>query len=1121
VSSGEDNNRLWDGDKMLGPYGELNPEQVAAVVDRAQPLVLEASAGAGKTLVLVERFVRDVLEQDGDNEPLACEQILAITFTKKAAAELRERIRRRLSAIGVGDDPLAPRARVALSELDGAWISTIDSFCARLLRRHALLAGVDPAFEVVEEADLAALRERAFRAATVDLLDSADRDQAIELLASEGSDRFGKQQVSAEIERLYDQMRSAGEEFPCLPEISSEEDPRGWVALLSKFLVAYGQHFEATKRASNGCDFSDVVFAARNLLRDNEALADEYRERFKRVLIDEFQDTNGLQLDLFDALGVQSRFQVGDPLQSIYGFRFADLEIFRKVAAAYDEIGRKFNLTRNYRSDPSILETINAAFNQSHTISDLEWVAIEAPEGAKTLVPGQPLVELLFTDSVAWKGQELTPIEAEARLVASRIRRLLDEHQDDDQVGPGNVVVLIGARTHMALYRDELARLGIDAVADGGERWWERQELSDLLCHLRLLANTKDDAQLLHSLRSPICGIGVETLVLLGAIHENEGVGSIFEAFQQACSEDQLDDFDAAVGVDERTLLRTYQGRFADWNRFIGQGRVGALIDKIAADSLYEEILLSHSGGDQKLANLRQLSAIAHSWDRRHGGSLRDFLEWADKAAEAKRGETDAPVGGALDVDGKPDPQGPVRLMTIHAAKGLEFPFVVVPRLGSGEPNGDALVRVEGDLVACSLKSAGMEGKKGVIGPFDELLERAKEKQHYESRRMIHVGMTRAERLLILSGEAKPSGPWSEETIECKAGSLTWMVPGLLGTTATELLNQDGDQVVTVEGDGHEGKLKLIVSRPDRSDELFEQPREEDSLGSNRDSPVGAVSPPTGGGSAPSVPPTISYSQLSRFDECGYRWYLERVVGLPQREGDGYADDSRGARARGTLTHRLLETLTFKEPEEIPSLDSIEALARGVDGAMSDRSSLVEQQQMLEVFVACDLWRELEEAEKVEKESNFALEIVSKDQTLPVLIGTIDVLAELGSGRFLVVDYKTDRVGANEDLAVKVENRYSLQRDAYALSALRRGASEVEVVYSFLERPDERVSVIFEASQEPQIVSRLEAAARKLTGSEFPVSDRPHSGLCTGCPGRSVKNAAGLCSHSEGETSRK
>jgi ATP-dependent exoDNAse (exonuclease V) beta subunit len=519
------------------------------------------------------------------------------------------------------------------------------------------------------------------------------------------------------------------------------------------------------------------------------------------------------------------------------------------------------------------------------------------------------------------------------------------------------------------------------------------------------------------------------------------------------------------------------------------------------------------------LANVRQLAAVAHGWDRRRGDGIRGFLRWAAAVAAGRTRETDAPVGGLLDEEGRPDPRGPVRMMTIHAAKGLEFPYVVLPKMGSGERKEDSKLLVVDGRAACALKVAGSGGEPGFEGPFDELLAVLGERSGLERRRKVHVAMTRAEEMLIISGQGDPATVAQPDEDEPVGGApLRWLAPTLLGEQAEELLATGGDRVeVLVEEDGPGARLALTVCRPESASVLFgeereiERPAVEGEPAARPQLPVRPLP----------APPTVSYSELSRYSECPYRWYLERVAGLPQRENDGFTDDSGGARARGTVAHRLLEGLTFDAPEEIPGPDRVRAVAAAVEGARTDDRSVADQVRMVEQFVASGLWSRIAAAAEVERESDFSIEIDPGEASLPVLVGTVDVLAAEKEGTALVVDYKSDAVSPDEDLELMVEDRYSLQRDAYALAALCRGFGEVEVAYCFLAEPDEVVSATFTAADRPAIAGRLAAAARQLNDGSFPVSARPRTGLCTGCPGRPLENAPGLCSHSFAETSRK
>ena len=377
-------------------------EQAGAVARREGPLLLAAGAGSGKTSVLVERFVRSVLD-DG----LRPGQILAITFTEKAAGELRSRVRARFLALG---------EREAARETESAWIGTIHGFCTRVLRGHAVAAGLDPAFVVLDDTIARELRATAWRRAYATWIDDGG-DAAVDVAAAYGVDR-----LEEAIGEVHDALRSAGATVPALPSIppvapvaearaavhraipaaqaelaaakpgarvataqeavlagrtfptykmealcgpgctayrdaverlaTAERDERaaGVAARLGDLLTAYATAFADAKTARAGLDFDDLQLHARDLLRDDASLRASYADRFARVMVDEFQDTNPLQLELVDLLAPDGAFVVGDEQQSIYGFRHADVEVFRGRRATLGERGATATLQTNFRS---------------------------------------------------------------------------------------------------------------------------------------------------------------------------------------------------------------------------------------------------------------------------------------------------------------------------------------------------------------------------------------------------------------------------------------------------------------------------------------------------------------------------------------------------------------------------------------------------------------------------------------------------------------------------------------------------------------------------------------------------------------------------------------------------
>ncbi len=345
----------------------LTDEQGHAVARRSEPILLSAAAGSGKTSVLVERFVAAVRE-DG----IAPGKILAITFTERAAGELRARVRARLLELG---------DREAARDTEAAFVGTFHGFCARVLRAHPLAAGLDPEFSIIDEGLAGRLRELAFKAALRAFL-AGEHTAAVDLLAAYGVDR-----VRTMVEQVYGELRSRGQRLPTLPvprrvemardlaadgdglhepdrapDPQAQEDAIAACDLLNELLKAYGGAYEELKRSRGAVDFDDLELLARELLRERESVRGAWSDRFELLMVDEFQDTNARQLGILEALDRGNLFTVGDELQSIYGFRHADVSLFRERRAMLEERGGSLLLTRNFRSREPLLDVVNAVF---------------------------------------------------------------------------------------------------------------------------------------------------------------------------------------------------------------------------------------------------------------------------------------------------------------------------------------------------------------------------------------------------------------------------------------------------------------------------------------------------------------------------------------------------------------------------------------------------------------------------------------------------------------------------------------------------------------------------------------------------------------------------------------
>jgi ATP-dependent helicase/nuclease subunit A len=1194
-----------------GPVRAFTPEQQAAIEQREGPLLLSANAGSGKTTVLVERLVAAVLEDE-----IAPAQLLAITFTDKAAGELRSRVRARLAAAG---------ERAAARDVERAQISTIHGFCSGLLRAHAVAAGLDPGFTVLPTATTRALRERAFDIALADLLadvDGAPRTDALDLAAAWGPDR-----LRSAILGVHDALRSQGQTVPRLPpcvprqtvaaalaalrartETFAEElrsaragqasidaaravlsdcvvlldgpEPTraalaalkfkrtvgelktdtcaAWLtavarvgealddreacaahALLDELLGAFAAAYAAGKRAQSGLDYDDLELFTRDLLRDEPAVARGYAERFERIMVDEFQDTNRLQLDLIRCLDRENVFLVGDELQSIYGFRHADVALFREQRTLHAARGQARVLATNWRSQPELLETINGAWGAAVHPGYVPLVAGREGEPADG-----PPTELLVT-SGAWDEPDLDPRLAgelaqgmpagakasklaEARAVARRVRALVDA----GECAESDVVVLVRAATDLHVFERALEREGFATLAGGGRGYWLRQPVQDLTSYLGALVNPRDERALFGVLASPLCGLSSDGLAHVAAV-AREGNGGAWRAVRSVALAQRLSAADAAA-------LEAFLVRFAVERSAAPRYGLDELAERAVLQSGYDLHVLRLPGGRRRLANVHKLLRLAAEYEAIHGRDVRGFIDHATGEVEADAREAEAPV----ELSGAPA----IRLMTIHAAKGLEFGVVIVADLGrKGRAEaGDLLV--EGDRVGLRLVRLGSKG--GGALHHRELVEHANVAAATEERRILHVAFTRAEERLILSGVVAVGDEWPRQSTT--ACPLSWIGPRLDERLLARLPQEPS---LTLDHDDGQGRIHVGVQlvAPETAPAtlgLAAPPPPGAQLGLFADEPAPRVgghrtgrcqtalgegagagadamfaagltrllTDPAAGLEAPAaIPaflpapappvPTLSYSSLSAHARCGYRFYLEKVLRLPATElplaALAQAQAGLEPRARGSIAHLALEELDFRSPA-VPPVEELQAMGEHLDAEPTVEEA-AEIAQLLERFLAASpLPARLRAARRVRVEAPFVLPLPSPDA--PLLNGVLDVLADEEGGS-LVVDWKTDRLGG-EDPAAVVERSYAIQRAVYALAVLASGAPEVEVAYAFLERPELVVAARFSPTDLPELGERVLAPARPVLERRFPVSPEPHLGLCARCPGR-----GGLCLH--------
>jgi ATP-dependent exoDNAse (exonuclease V) beta subunit len=1110
-------------------------EQEQAAERRQGSLLLAAGAGSGKTSVLVERFVRAV-RVDG----VTPGRILAITFTERAAGELRERVRAHLLELGERD---------AARDAEAANVSTFHGFCARLLRNHPLQAGVEPGFRILEETFADRLRMFAFSDALASFVEG-ERVEAVDLVAAYGAD-----QLRAMVLGAYAQLRSQGQAAPRLPQPRPEGEARvletpvqarlweevptpsgdpsaqgseeAWRACgqIDELLARFGEAYAQRKHSQAVLDFDDLELLARDLLQEREDVRKAWATRFELLMVDEFQDTNPRQLEILAALDRDNLFTVGDEFQSIYSFRHADVKLFRERGEQLDARGASLALTANFRSRPAILEAVNRLFatRLGERFTPLRTMRVSPKNDS-------PIVELLLTDKRGWDStpvdEELEGLpdatpwrQAEARLLAARIAQLVL----NGEAREGEIVVLMRALGDLPVYESALRNLGLRTLAGVGG-FWSHQQVGDLLAWLRALANPLDELALYSALASPLVGLSSDGLALIARV---AGRGGVWQAMND--SEEEI----------QRTLAPLDAERVSAFRELFAAERAAAPLRSIpellrrAIDATgYELYVLSLNWGERRLANVHKLIRLARTFEAQEGRDLRRFLDHVAHVEGAIGGrEPDAPVAeGELDS---------VRLMSIHAAKGLEFPVVCVADLGR-EPNlrqPDLLVDAAGERVGLRLLDLANPEPVAALR-YEELREERRAAQEEEEARVLYVACTRAENRLLLSG-AIPFERWP--VVKPGVAPIAWLAPALVPDAPSLAGSAERPGALTVDlGDGLPVLCVFNAPVPDDQTPLFDT-REvapyllpgvtspaapaTEPLSTEQDPSVLVPARPNAGSPAaepirlpapeslPLVDPdsTMSYSSLAELERCGYRYYLERVLRLAERRdvSDSVSEDGGlDARVRGTIVHLLLESVDFTRPVS-PSPEEVERVARGL-GAKVERGETEEIAALIAGALAAEPAQLLREARNVRCEHPFAFSLGPSE---PLVTGFLDLVVDSPAGATLIVDYKSDRLSTEGDLESLVERDYGFQRLLYALAAIEDGAAEVEVAHWFLERPNHWAAKRFLASERTELRERLLTRINLAREKGFAVTPTPHRELCLTCPGR-----GGLCSWGETRT---
>jgi ATP-dependent helicase/nuclease subunit A len=1118
---------------------EPTDQQRRAITATERNAVVVAGAGTGKTFVLVRRFV-SLLEANPD-WPIGA--VVAITFTNRAADEMRARVRAEFEQRRRTAEDHAARRRWSelLAQIEAARITTIHGLCSEIVRANAAVAGVDPAFEVLDAAQAAILRADAVdlalaevnqdatlsledgaavvevigryneqdirkalkdaRLLSVDIPRARDLDtlreewelQALNLFASphvpmldldipDGNDKLADiaRQAVSDLARFNDRDYKSDERFAALralldikinvgsknfwPDLAQAKEDldtvridakalmnrigaspdeqdidaavllTGWIILLQRTRAAYSR----LKQTRAALDYDDLERYAAQILNHKAAATRYVGAEFRHVMVDEFQDTNEQQWDIVKRIAPPEHrgalFIVGDPKQSIYGFRGADVTVFGR---AQHEIelwgGDVLYLTESFRTHKPLIESLNQLFTTAlkappEAREQAVYVEFDESQHLQSRRNDTPESKYLATYFVPAGGERKNLIVREARAVARKIKSLVrgqDRLVFDTRTGSyrkpeyGDIALMLRKFTNVSAFERALNDEGIPYITLGGQGFYGRREVKDLLSALRALHNPADELALASALHSPLFAVSDVDLLILRQPRTVDGEDErrvlplydalIAEAAERSAESSEYDPLVFSADV----LMRLAP--------LVGRAPVEVLLQKLIHATGYMATLAGLPDGQQMRANVEKLIDRA-----RETGitALNQFVRYLNDMTESESKEG----GVALQADNA------VRLTTIHSSKGLEYPIVWIADACSTRQDGaKGLLNFSGEL-GCKLPLADQrthphKGKDDKLHPY--VFERnnmlAAERSDAESLRLLYVAATRAQDALFVSGisDGKDIKGWlglmgqhfePEELLPPisapneKAGPVAQLF-------ATEAL--DFPLAHTLPAAPPPSKLHLSASDIKALGGYFSGPEDRKKAFNRR-------------------------LRHRIFDETS-----EPIELLTYSD----ATDGVGGRRFGTLVHDALrfgyDTLLETDRPKVEALLEAMAWELGITQRNDVEIAVDNARSLLTRYRKSALAREIDQAQAVYRELPF---VYQRDGH--VIHGYIDLLYRDAQGEWTVVDYKTDGVKSDRASQEHHAKIYCLQLAVYAEAVAAQTGQIPRALLVYLKHPD-------------------------------------------------------------------